>query len=54
MGTEKTDLTPEELEEMEKEALTKGPLSVLTDSVKNGTQVDISTINFYINQKQNC
>eukprot|EP01135_Chromosphaera_perkinsii_P000329 Nk52_evm1s69 gene=Nk52_evmTU1s69 len=46
MGTDdKKDLTPEELEAMEKEALTKGPLAVLTDAVKNGNQVLINCRN---------
>lgn len=35
----KADLTPEELAAKEKEEFETGPLSVLTQSVKNNTQV---------------
>eukprot|EP00051_Salpingoeca_urceolata_P027343 m.481084 g.481084 ORF g.481084 m.481084 type:complete len:129 (+) comp22039_c0_seq1:244-630(+) len=35
----KSELTMEELEQLEKEEFEKGPMSVLTQSVKNNTQV---------------
>ena len=38
----KQDLTPEEREAKEQEEFTTGPLRVLTDSVKNNTQVLIN------------
>jgi len=41
----KADLTPEELEEREKHEFQTGPLSVLTDSVRNNTQVLINCRN---------
>eukprot|EP00126_Sphaerothecum_destruens_P015239 Sdes_comp9173_c0_seq1m643 len=45
MNKEKSDMTPDELEELEKEAMNKGPLSVLTFAVKNNVQVLISCRN---------
>ena len=41
----KADLTPEELEEREKHEFQTGPLSVLTESVRNNTQVLINCRN---------
>ena len=40
MATKKVDLTPEEMDAKEQEEFNTGPLRVLTDSVKNNTQVD--------------
>ena len=37
----KSELTPEELEERERHEFQTGPLSVLTESVKNNTQEKI-------------
>uniref|UniRef100_H2YKQ5 Small nuclear ribonucleoprotein Sm D2 n=1 Tax=Ciona savignyi TaxID=51511 RepID=H2YKQ5_CIOSA len=44
-GKPKSELTAEELEALEKEEFQTGPLSVLTDSVKNNTQVLINCRN---------
>jgi len=44
-GRPKSELTYEELEQLEKEEFQTGPLSVLTDSVKNNTQVLINCRN---------
>merc|ERR1711955_37259 len=44
-GRPKSELTFEELEQLEKEEFQTGPLSVLTDSVKNNTQVLINCRN---------
>ncbi len=41
----KSEMTPEELEAQEQQELETGPLSVLTDSVKNNTQVLINCRN---------
>ena len=41
----KSELTPEELEEREKHEFQTGPLAVLTESVKNNTQVLINCRN---------
>nr|ACO11511.1 Probable small nuclear ribonucleoprotein Sm D2 [Caligus rogercresseyi] len=41
----KSDLSPEELEKREEEEFNTGPLSVLTQSVKNNTQVLINCRN---------
>jgi len=41
----KSELTFEELEQLEKEEFQTGPLSVLTESVKNNTQVLINCRN---------
>merc|ERR1712127_678932 len=41
----KTDMTPEEREAKEQEEFQTGPLRVLTDSVKNNTQVLINCRN---------
>ena len=41
----KSELTAEELEQLEKEEFQTGPLSVLTDSVKNNTQILINCRN---------
>ena len=41
----KSEMTPEELEKAEQEEFNTGPLSVLTDSVKNNTQVLINCRN---------
>ena len=38
----KTEMTPEEREAKEQEEFSTGPLRVLTDSVKNNTQVLIN------------
>merc|ERR1712033_60942 len=45
MGSTKADLTPEELAAREQEEFNTGPLSVLTQSVKNNTQVLINCRN---------
>ena len=45
MNKPKSELTPEELEERERHEFQTGPLSVLTDSVKNNTQVLINCRN---------
>ena len=45
MYLQKADLTPEELEEREKHEFQTGPLSVLTESVRNNTQVLINCRN---------
>ena len=39
MATKKAEMTPEEMEAKEQEEFNTGPLRVLTDSVKNNTQV---------------
>merc|ERR1712136_608478 len=44
-GRPKSELTFEELEQLEKEEFQTGPLSVLTDSVRNNTQVLINCRN---------
>lgn len=44
-GKAKSELTSEELEQLEKEEFQTGPLSVLTDSVKNNTQILINCRN---------
>lgn len=41
----KSELTPEELQKLEEEEFNTGPLSVLTQSVKNNTQVLINCRN---------
>ncbi len=41
----KSEMTPEELEKQEEEEFNTGPLSVLTDSVRNNTQVLINCRN---------
>ena len=41
----KTEMTPEELAQKEQEEFNTGPLSVLTQSVKNNTQVLINCRN---------
>jgi len=45
MATKKVDLTPEEMDAKEQEEFNTGPLRVLTDSVKNNTQVLINCRN---------
>jgi hypothetical protein len=45
MNKPKAELTPEELEEREKHEFQTGPLSVLTESVRNNTQVLINCRN---------
>merc|ERR1712157_125090 len=45
MNEPKSELTPEEMEEREKHEFQTGPLSVLTESVKNNTQVLINCRN---------
>ena len=45
MSKAKSEMTPEELEKIEQEEFNTGPLSVLTDSVKNNTQVLINCRN---------
>ena len=42
MASNKQDLTPEQREQQEQEEFQTGPLRVLTDSVKNNTQVLIN------------
>lgn len=44
-GRPKSELTDEELRKLEEEEFTTGPLSVLTQSVKNNTQVLINCRN---------
>merc|ERR1712183_1251952 len=44
-GRAKSEMTYEELEAMEKEEFQTGPLCILTDSVKNNTQVLINCRN---------
>ena len=39
MNKPKSEMTPEELDKREEEEFNTGPLSVLTQSVKNNTQV---------------
>lgn len=41
----KSEMTPEELQKLEEEEFNTGPLSVLTQSVKNNTQVLINCRN---------
>ncbi|XP_057620969.1 small nuclear ribonucleoprotein Sm D2 [Chionomys nivalis] len=41
----KSEMTPEELQKREEEEFNTGPLSVLTQSVKNNTQVLINCRN---------
>lgn len=45
MGKPKSEMTPEELAQREQEEFNTGPLSVLTQSVKNNTQVLINCRN---------
>jgi hypothetical protein len=45
----KSEMTPEELAKREEEEFSTGPLSVLTQSVKNNTQVKESCALFTIN-----
>ena len=45
MNKPKSEMTPEELEKREEEEFNTGPLSVLTQSVKNNTQVLINCRN---------
>merc|ERR1712227_1083132 len=45
MNKAKSEMTPEELERREEEEFQTGPLRVLTDSVKNNTQVLINCRN---------
>ena len=45
MNKAKSEMTPEELERREEEEFNTGPLSVLTQSVKNNTQVLINCRN---------
>ena len=45
MNKAKSEMTPEELERREEEEFNTGPLSVLTESVKNNTQVLINCRN---------
>ena len=40
----RTEMTPEELAKQEEQEFNTGPLSVLTQSVKNNTQVSVSTL----------
>ena len=48
MATKKAEMTPEEMEAKEQEEFNTGPLRVLTDSVKNNTQVFTFIIPFYV------
>ncbi len=43
----KADMTPEERDAKEQEEFNTGPLRVLTDSVKNNTQVERRSFNEY-------
>lgn len=45
LGKPKSEMTPEELAQREQEEFNTGPLSVLTQSVKNNTQVLINCRN---------
>lgn len=45
MAKPKSDMSPEELQAREQEEFNTGPLSVLTQSVKNNTQVLINCRN---------
>ena len=45
MNKPKSEMTPEELAQREQEEFNTGPLSVLTQSVKNNTQVLINCRN---------
>lgn len=45
MAKPKSEMTPEELAQREQEEFNTGPLSVLTQSVKNNTQVLINCRN---------
>ena len=45
MNKPKSEMTPEELDKREEEEFNTGPLSVLTQSVKNNTQVLINCRN---------
>lgn len=45
MTKPKSEMTPEELQKREEEEFNTGPLSVLTQSVKNNTQVLINCRN---------
>merc|ERR1711881_547715 len=45
MNKPKSEMTPDELEKREEEEFNTGPLSVLTQSVKNNTQVLINCRN---------
>ena len=40
----KAEMTPEELTRLEEEEFNTGPLSILTESVRNNTQVIVSRI----------
>ena len=42
MATKKAEMTPEEMEAKEQEEFNTGPLRVMTDYVKNNTQVSLS------------
>lgn len=48
----RSEMTQEELTKMEQEEFSVGPLSILTQSVKNNTQVFIvaSTISYFIEE----
>ena len=52
MNKPKSEMTPEELDKREEEEFNTGPLSVLTQSVKNNTQVraskNLNTLKTYI------
>ena len=52
MNKPKSEMTPEELDKREEEEFNTGPLSVLTQSVKNNTQVraskNLNTLKKYI------
>merc|ERR1712087_1020039 len=45
MNKPKSEMTPEELDKQEEELFKHGPLSILTESVKNNTQVLINCRN---------
>ena len=46
----KSDMTPEELSRLEEEEFNTGPLSILTESVRNNTQV----FNYATNIQRSC
>ena len=55
MNKPKSEMTPEELDKREEEEFNTGPLSVLTQSVKNNTQVRASkNLNTYFKDVHTC
>ena len=49
----KVEMTPEEMEAREQEEFNTGPLRVLTDSVKNNTQVRLHVVFTQIHASSN-